>query len=281
MNPRSVWNVAADVLREAVYSKYLIVLFGLIFLGLITLALALDLEVVDGMISAGKLFGGTIIGGSPMAVSEMLRSILPVIVYLVCFLGTVFMIIAVADIAPRVLQPGRVELTLSLPIRRHELVVGIYLGVLIIAAASTLLGIGGASAVLFVKLEMASAAPLVGAACALVGFLAIYGLMLATSCLARSPALSAGFGFLLFGCGLATSDRRLVLSLFKSGLTRELAALVMGPLPRLKTLADIGAEYANGQVIRWSEALPVIGGSVAFGLFFVAVACMVVTVKDY
>ncbi|MBI1944738.1 MAG: hypothetical protein HYS27_03525 [Deltaproteobacteria bacterium] len=281
MNPRTVWNVAADVLREAVFSKYLIVLFGLIFLGLVTLALALDLEVVDGMISAGKLFGGTIIGGQSMAVGELLTSIMPVIVYLVCFLGTIFMIIAVADIAPRVLQPGRVELTLSLPIRRHELVAGIYLGVLIIAASSTLFGIGGASMVLFVKLKMASAAPLVGALCALVGFLAIYGVMLATSCVARSPALSAGFGFLVFGAGLATSDRRLVLMLIKSGVTRDLAALVMGPLPRLKTLADIGGEYAGGQAIRWGEAVPVIGGSVAFGLFFVALACIVVTVKDY
>lgn len=281
MNPRTVWNVAADVLREALFSKYLIVLFGLIFLGLATLAFALDLEVVDGMISAGKLFGGTIIGGQAMAVGELLTSIMPVIVYLVCFLGTIFMIIAVADIAPRVLQPGRVELTLSLPIRRHELVVGIYLGVLIIAASSILFGIGGASLVLFVKLEMASSAPLVGALCALVGFLALYGVMLATSCVARSPALSAGFGFLVFGAGLATSDRRFVLSLIKSGVTRDLAALVMGPLPRLKTLADIGAEYAGGQAIRWSEAVPVIGGSVAFALFFVALACIVVTVKDY
>lgn len=281
MNLRTVWNVAADVLREAVFSKYLVVLFGIIFVGLLALALSLDLEVVDGMISAGKLFGGSIIGGKPIAAGELLRSIMPVIVYLVSFLGSIFMIIAVADIAPRVLQPGRVELTLSLPIRRHELVVGIYLGVLIIAACSTLFGIGGASLVLFVKLEVASSAPLVGALTALVGFLAIYGAMLATSCVARSPALSAGCGFLIFGCGLATSDRRLVLSLMKSGVTRELAALVMGPLPRLKTLADIGGEYAGGQAIRWSEAVPVIGGSVAFGLFFVAIACIVVTVKDY
>ena len=281
MNVRTVWNVAADVLREALFSKYLIVLFGMIFVGLVTMALALDLEVVDGMISVGKLFGGTIIGGTPVAAGELLTSILPVIVYLVCFLGCVFMIIAVADVAPRVLQPGRVELTLSLPIRRHELVMGIYLGVLIIAASSTLFGIGGASLVLFVKLKVASAAPLIGALCALVGFLAIYGVMLSTACVARSPALSAGFGFLVFGCGLATSDRRLVLSLIKSGVTRDLAALVMGPLPRLKTLADIGGEYAGGQAIRWSEAMPVIGGSVAFGLFFVTLACIVVTVKDY
>ena len=83
MNLRTVGNVAADVLREAIFSKYLIVLFGLIFLGLVTLAFALDLEVVDGMISAGKLFGGTIIGGKPVQAGELLRSIMPVIVYLV------------------------------------------------------------------------------------------------------------------------------------------------------------------------------------------------------
>ena len=109
MNPRSVANVALDVVREAAFSKYLIVLFGLIILGVIALAFALDIEVVNGAIAAGKLFGGNLVGhGKQVGVAEFLGPFMTAIVYATFFVGLLFLIVAVADIAPRMLAPGRV-----------------------------------------------------------------------------------------------------------------------------------------------------------------------------
>ena len=62
---------------------------------------------------------------------------------------------------------------------------------------------------------------------------------------------------------------------------RDVLGVVMGPLPRLATLAQVGADVALKKTVDWSVALPVIGGCTAFGLFFVVVACIVVNVKDY
>lgn len=282
MNLRNVWNVAVDVLREAAASKYLIVLFGFIFLGLISLALALDIEVVNGAIAAGKLFGGTIVGkGKQVGVSEFLAPFMQGIVYGTFFLGLLFLVVAVADIAPRMLAPGRVELLLALPLRRSELVVGIYVGVMFIAALAMILAVGGGSVVLFVKADFYTPAPLLGALVALIGFITLYGVMLAVASIARSAALSAGAAILVYIAGLATSDRALVLSLIRNGATREICAFVMGPLPRLRALVDIGGDAAIHKNIDWGLALSVTGGCAAFGLFFVVVACIVVNIKDY
>lgn len=281
MNVRNILNVSVDVLREAIASKYLIVLFGLIMCGLAGLAFSLDLEVVNGAIAAGKLFGGTFTGKQGMGASEFLGPVLSGLSYAVFYGGLLFLIVAVADIAPKMLAPGRVELLLALPLRRTELVIGIYLGVVMIASLAAILAIGGASIVLFVKVELFTPAPLMGALCAMVGFCTVYGVMLAVAAVARSAALSAGAALLIYIAGAATSDRALVLSLIRNGFTREVVAVVMGPLPRMAKLAEVGADVAVQKTVDWSVALPVIGGCTAFGLFFVVVACIVVNIKDY
>ena len=284
MNPRNVLLVAGDVLREALYSRYLIVLFGLITLGLIGLALSLDLEVVDGALAAGKLFGGDIAnltGGRPTMASELMQPLFAGMAIATYGFGLVFMIVAVADIAPKMFAPGRVEHLLALPLRRVEIVLGPYVGVLTISLCALTLAVGGGSVVLFVKAELFTFAPLAGAAAAFIAFMTMYALMLAVSTFARSAALSAGAAFVLYVAGLATSDRATVLSLIKNGITREIVSVVIGPLPRLTVLGNFGKDVAMGAPVLWSELLPVVGGTLALAAFCVLVACTVVQMKDY
>jgi Cu-processing system permease protein len=284
MNPRNVALVAMDVLREALFSRYLIVLFGFIALGLIALALSLDLEVVDGALAAGKLFGGNLMnvtGGRPMLASELMQPLFAGMALATFFFGIAFMIVAVADIAPKMLAPGRVEHLLSLPLRRVEIVLGTYVGVLVIAACALTLAIGGGSVVLFVKAELFTFAPLAGALAAFIGFMTLYAQMLAVAAFARSAALSAGAAFVLYGVGLATSDRALVLSLIKNGFTRELVGVLIGPMPRFAVLGNYGKDVAMQAPILWGELIPVVGGTLALAAFCVAVACTIVQMKDY
>jgi Cu-processing system permease protein len=281
VSPRSVFHIAADVIREALFSRYLMVLFGLIAVGLLGLAFSLDLEVVDGAIAGSKLFGGNISDGHPMMASEFLRPVFQALAYITFYFGLTLMIIAVADIAPKMFAPGRVELLLSLPLRRVEIVLGTYLGVLIIAVGATIFAIGGASVVLFAKTGLTTLAPVAGAATAFVAFMTCYAAMLLVATIARSAALSAGVGFGLLIAGVATSDRAFMLTLIRSGTTRELVAIVIGPLPRFRTLAEFGADYALGTKLDMAQVLPVVGGCFAIVGFAVVVACAVVHMKDY
>ena len=92
-------------------------------------ALGLRLEVVDGALAASRLFGGAV-GGGIQAVDVALRPLFTGVAYVVFYAGLAFGVLACADFAPTLLAPGRIEHLLSLPVRRAELVVGTFLGVL-------------------------------------------------------------------------------------------------------------------------------------------------------
>ena len=275
----TIFRVAADVVREAFAGKLVLGIFVVIVVALGALTFALDLEVVDGALAAGRIFGKAT-GGSIVPVDVALRPIFQAVADIAFYGGLFFGIIASADIAPRMLAPGRVELLLSLPVRRAELVIGTYFGVAFLAVCAIALAVGGVSAVLFCKSGFFTIAPAVGAACAVVGFLAIYGVMVLVSSLARSAALSAGVGFVVTIIGIATSDRHEFLSWFRSPVVRQVLAVVVAPLPRLQALGELGSSAVAGQVTA-SLAVTLVLSSLAFAGCSVAVACFVVGGKDY
>jgi Cu-processing system permease protein len=277
----NTFAVARDVLREAFVSRAMLVLFVIIGLVLLGLALAIDFDVVDGALASFRLFGQASSGGTPLDVETVLRPIFQLLAGGTFYVGLLFGIIATADIAPRLLQPGRVEFMLSLPIRRVELVVGTYLGVAALCAIGTGVAVGGVSLVLFFKAKMVVAAPLWGALMAVVGFLAVYAVMLPVGALTRSPALSAAAGFFLYIAGLLVSQRLFLLSWTSNKVVRQVLEVLTTPLPNLKALADLGAGVAGGGAIAWEVALPQVGGVLAFAAFGVFVAAAIVQTRDY
>lgn len=276
----NVLHVAMDVVREAFARRYMLALFSSILIGLVLLGFGLNLEVVDGALAAGRLFGAAI-ENAIVPVDVALRPVFQALCWVVFYLGLLFGMVVTADIAPKMLSPGRVELLLSLPVRRVELVVGTYLGVVIVALSAAVFAVGGLSAVLFVKAEFFTIAPFVGGAAAVIGFLAIYAVMLLATSFARSAALAAGTGLAVYIAAIVTSDRREFLSWFRDGWVRDLLAVVVAPLPRLRALADLGAAVAGGEQAPWAAAPSLVLGALAFAAFCVVVACMVVQSKDY
>lgn len=276
----TVLTLAADVVREALARRMLLLLLVVLGAGMALLVFALDLEVVEGALAAGRLFGNPV-GSFIAPVDVALRPIFQALVYVTFYGGLLFGIVAMADVAPQMLAPGRVELLLSLPVRRWELALGTYLGVVAIALGTTTFAIGGISLILFWKAGFASAAPLLGGLAAVIAFLPIYAWMMWVATLARSTALSAGSGLLLFLLGIVTSDRSAFVGWFRSALTRDMLSWAIAPLPRLTDLARLGAEAAGGEIASASEWWVVAGGALLFAAAALAAACLVVSERDY
>jgi hypothetical protein len=274
-------HVAMDVCREAVARRYVAVIAGMIVFAQVGLLLALDLDVVEGVIKGSELFGKSLSGGNDKSVEEAMAPVLRAIVLAVFHLGTLFGIVATSDIAVRLLSPGRVELSLSLPIRRWELGVGIYLGVLVLAIAGMVFAVSGFALILFWKAEFVTIAPLVGAVAAALGFATVYSVMLLASVIIRSQALASGAGLSLYLISLITSDRLEVVSWFERGWPRDVAGVVVAPLPRLQTLVNKGWEVANGATEHGLELAGVAGGALMFAAVFVAAASTVIWYRDY
>jgi Cu-processing system permease protein len=276
----NTFHIAADVVREAFARKLFLGLFVFITASLLMLVFALDLDVVQGTLAAGRLFGMDL-KNPIIPIDVALGKLFMAITLFVFYFGLMFGIIATAGIAPEMLAPGRVELLLSLPIRRGELVVGTYLGVLAITAIATLYAIGGASLILAFKMGTMTSAPAIGAAMAVIGFMPIYALMLFTSTLVRSTTFAAGTGLILYIIGIATSNREAFLGAFRPGLVRDVLGVVIAPIPKLNLLVQIGGDTATGAAERLPVLLPVFGSIAFFSIALIVAASLVVSSKDY
>ena len=280
VSPTTIGAVARDVLKEATSSKMMLALLLTIGLFLLALTLSLDLDVVDGALAGSRIFGRAA-GTAIVPVDVFLRPAFQALAWVTFYVGLLFGIVATADIAPRLLQPGRVEHLLALPIRRVELVIGTYLGVCAICAIATVFAVGGVSLVLFAKAKMVTVAPAAGAAMAFVAFAAIYGVMMAVGVLFRSAALSAGAGLLTYILGVAVSEKNVMLMWTTNKPLRTLLEVISAPMPNLRALADVGAGAAAGEAVALQAVLPMVGGAAAFAACGVLLAAAIVQSRDY
>ena len=276
----TILHIARDVIGEAFAKKSLIAVIALVVAGLLLFALALDLEVVDGALAASRIFGkDSKLNIIPVDVA--LRPIFTALAVGVFYVGLCFGVLFTSGFAPRMLRPGRVELLLSLPVRRYEVVLGTYLGVVAIATMGISLCIGGASAILFFKAGFFTPAPLLGAAAAILGFAIVYAAMLLVSSVVRSAAASAGAGFFLTFLCLLTDDRIEFLSWFRNRVVRGTLEVLITPLPKLYSISMLGAKAANDEALSAAYVTPLIGSALLFAAVCVGGAIFVVSGKDY
>ncbi len=240
---RTTLCVCRDLLREAASRKWFLG-FGIgVTLALTLLASSLKMEVLDGALAATRLFG-KLLDNDIQSVDVALRPLFRAAAYLTFYAGTAFGIIACADFGPSLLSPGRIEHLLSLPVKRWELLLGTFLGVLCLALLAALYGSGGLCLILGVKTGVWTWKPVLAAMLAGVGFCALYAAMLTTALFARSAALSAGVGGVLFILGIVASYRAKLAPMFEEGLGRKAFLGVTLVLPRIAALADAGADLA-------------------------------------
>jgi len=276
----SVLAVALDLLREARSRKWTVALLGGASAILVLIAFGLELEVVDGALAASRFFGGTTLHEIRPA-EVALRPLFEGVAAVIFGAGLVFGVLACADFAPTLLAPGRIEHLLSLPLRRWELLVGTYLGVLALVLGGALYGGVGLSLVIMAKTGLFGWAPAAAALLSAVAFSAIYAVMILAAVAVRSAALSGAAGggaLLLFALA---GYRAEVAPAFTPGLGRGLFLALTAPLPRLAGLARHALSLAEGRGVGWTVLLAQLGGTLLFAAAVLAVAIALFERKDF
>ena len=261
---RTTLSVAADLIREAMKRKWFLGLAIAITALLVTLGLSLLMEVVDGALAATRLFG-RLARGPIQAVDVALRPVFEAAAFVIFYGGSTFGIIACADFAPKLLSPGRIEHLLALPVRRWELLAGTFLGVLGLSVAAALYGAGGLTLLLGVKTGLWTWRPMVAGLLSSASFAAIYAAMLAVSLWARSAAVSAAIGFLVFVSGIAASNRHTLIPMFEEGVGRTLFSGYTLLFPRIASLGSAAASIASNQALEVRSLGSLLLGSLVFG----------------
>jgi ABC-type transport system involved in multi-copper enzyme maturation permease subunit len=273
--------VAVDLLREARSRKWFIGL-GLTITGvLLTLGVSLKLDVVDGALAAAHLFGHSSHGAPMGPVDVMLRPVFSAASQVIFYGGLLFGICSCCDFAPKLLSPGRIEHLLALPVRRWELLLGTFLGVLFLATAAAVYGAGGMTLLFGFKAGVWTIRPLLSGLLAVVAFVSVYAFMLAATLVVRSAVISAGAGIIVFLLGIAASNRDTILPMFTPGPGRWAANALTAVVPRITHLAALSADLAGSEHVATGPAVRTLLGFLAFGAAALAVAAWHFEGKDF
>jgi Cu-processing system permease protein len=277
---KTVLFIAHDLLREALSRRWFLALLIAITVLLAVLGLALRLDVVDGALAATRLFGKPL-RTDIRSVDVALRPVFKASAFVGFYGGLSFFILACADFGPSLLSPGRIEHLLALPVRRWQLLVGTYVGVLALASIFALYGAGGLALILAIKTGIWNLRPILGALLGVVTFAALYGTMLAVAVAARSAALSAASGAALLILGIIAGYRDALGELFENGVARAVFEAVTLLLPRISTLASSAALIAANEPVVGADLLRLLLGVALFGAGALAIGIHRFEQKDY
>lgn len=277
---RTILFVAFDLLREAASRKWFLGLAVAITLLLMTIGFFLELDVVDGVLAGTRLFG-SVLDTSIRSADLALRPVFMASAALVFYGGTAFMILASSDFAPSLLSPGRIEHLLSLPVRRWQLLAGTYLGVLILGAVCALYGAGGLVLILGVKTGVWASGPIIAALLAVANFATIYALMITVPLFARSTALSAAAGVILFAFGIVAGLRHEIAPLFEEGFGRTAFEGITLLVPRVSTLGQSAIDLAAARSVDGAALATLLTGFAVFSLGVLAVGAWRFEERDF
>ncbi len=259
----TVLSIAVDLWRQAFARKWFVVLGAAVTLFLVGIALTLRLDVVDGALAGLRLFGRPTTVRIT-AVDVALRPIFKAGAIIIFYPFTLFLITLCAEFAPSLLAPGRIEHMLSLPVRRWELVLGTYLGVVGLSALFSLYGAGGLCLILGAKTGVFTLRPVFAAFLGTISFAAVYSAMVAAAVFARSATSSAGVGLALYFAGVLAGYRTSLASMISPGLPRHAFEAVTGLLPRISALGNVASEIAGGQAVSATHVAGLLAGFLAF-----------------
>jgi Cu-processing system permease protein len=276
---KAVAWIAFDILREAAARRWFLafaIALSLIHLGIL---IGLRLEVVDGALAATRWFG-TELSHDIRTADSVMHHVFEAATYVAFYGGLIFGVLACCDFGPDLLAPGRIEHLLSLPIRRLELLLGTFLGVMALCLLGISYGAGGFFLILCAKSGVWTLRPFCAVYLAGAAFFAVYALMLMFAVFVRSAALSAAAGGVVFVAGISAGQREQLAALFESGHGRQLFLALSSPLPRVTELGEAAAAIAVGQPAP-ADLSRLVLGTVLFGLAGLAVGAWRLEGRDF
>jgi ABC-2 type transport system permease protein len=132
-----------EVFREAAARWTLLAYFTLATIFILIFAASVNLDIVDGALAGAKLFGQDVnIGSQTINMDELVLGFESGFSAFVYVVGTFLAIFATAHLVPRLQEKGTIDLYLSRPVGRIQLLLSRYVAGMALAASNVLYLIG-------------------------------------------------------------------------------------------------------------------------------------------
>lgn len=200
-----------DVMREAAARWTLIAYFCLSSLFILIFAFAINLDIVDGALAGAKLFGNDVNmhGGSTVNIEQLVLGFESGFSGFLYFLCTFLAIFATAHLVPRMQEKGTVDLYLSRPVSRTNLILSRYLAGLLLAASNIIYLIGSMWLIVMWKTHVVHPRFLMAGVIILFVVAALLAFAFLVGVVTSSTAVSimTSYAVFFFGLMLAAHDR--------------------------------------------------------------------------
>ncbi|MCI0362937.1 MAG: ABC transporter permease [Phycisphaerales bacterium] len=264
-----------DTFREAFARKIFWGLFGFATVLILFFLFIMKIDVVEGAIATISLFGNE---SRAQDVNRLVRGVHSSIAAFLYSVGLFLFVFASAGLIPTVFEPGRIELLLSKPVARAHILLGRYLGNLLVVSANMIYLVLAIWVIFGVKTDVWGAEFLYSIAITIFTFAVLLTVVLLVAVLSESAVLATIVTFGVMIIGLLVAQRELADRLLTSEFSRNVVRTLYYVLPKVWDLGDLSRRLVMGQPMGtwmpvWSTAL--------FGLVTLGAGLVVFTRKNY
>jgi ABC-2 type transport system permease protein len=278
MKTRSLLVTAAlvrDTFREAFARKIFWAFFGCSTALILFFIFIMKIDVVQGAIATISLFGNTSRGQD---VQKLVRQVHGAIAAFLFTAGMFLAVFASAGLIPAVFEPGRIELLLSKPVERYHILLGRYIGNVLVIAANVFYLILAVWLVFGVKTGIWTAGFLWSTALIIFIFSVLLTVVVLVSVLWESAVVATmvTFGIMIISPILA--QQTILERLLTSEWSRDVMRVLYYALPKVFDVGRIARALVLGDPI--GSWMP-IWSSTLFGIVILSTGLFVFSRRNY
>jgi ABC-type transport system involved in multi-copper enzyme maturation permease subunit len=254
-----------DTFREAFARRIFWGFFGCCSAILLFLMFIMRIDVVQGAIATVTIFGRSTPSADVHNLVEQTQSVIAMILY---FAGMALSVFASAGLVAAVFEPGRIELLLSKPVSRTHLLLGRYLGNVLVVAANILYLVAGSWIIFGVKTGVWGGGFLVSSLCTIFIFSVLLAVLVLVGVLWDSSAVAIMVAFAIMIVTPILAQKATIERLLSSEWSRVVVRVLYYVLPKTSDVSVIIRHLILNQPVEswmpvWSTAL---FGAVVLGL---------------
>jgi len=259
--PRATLRVSAalvrDTFREALARKVFWGLFGLSTALILFFLFIMRIDVVEGARATVSLFGQT--SGKVTEVAKLVRQVHAGIA---SFLYTAAMFLAVfasAGLIPTIFEAGRIELLLSKPVARYHILLGRYLGNLLVVTLNICYLVAGVWLIFGWKTGVWNRSFLNAILTSAFMFAVLLSAIILVSVLSESAALAIMIAFGLMVLSPILAQHEIMVKLLSSEWSRQVWKGLYYALPKVFDVGRMNMDLVMGRPVGslapvWSSA---------------------------
>jgi ABC-type transport system involved in multi-copper enzyme maturation permease subunit len=246
-----------DTFKEAFARRIFWGFFGCCSALLLFLIFIMRIDVVEGAIATVTLFGRSAPSRNVENLVEQTQSVIAMVMY---FAGMALSVFASAGLVSAVFEPGRIELLLSKPVSRTHLLIGRYLGNVLVVAANIIYLVAGSWIIFGLKTNVWGMGFLISSLCTIFIFAVLLTVLVLVGVLWDSSAVAIMATFAIMILTPILAQKNLIERLLNSEWSRNVVRFLYYVLPKTLDVAVIIRHLILNQPVDswmpvWSTAL--------------------------